>query len=122
MTRTFKTLSTLFLGALLLASAGCQDKATQDALKTCRSDLANVQKTSASQTSTINNLKSQLAQAQAKVQALTAKEAEAAKTPEKGKEMEMKGKAEKGKKAEAKGKKEKKAAKGKRKAKKKGAK
>jgi hypothetical protein len=99
MTQLFKTLMTVCLGALLFTSAGCEDKEAQEALKTCKNDLANEQKLATSQTGTINELKSQLAQAQAKVQELT-KDNEAAKTGKNGKAMEEKGKAGEDKKAE----------------------
>jgi len=70
MTRTFKTLVTVSLGAFLLTSASCEDKESQEALKTCKNDMSNVQKSLANQTVTVNNLKAQLAQAEAKVQEL----------------------------------------------------
>ncbi len=99
MTRTFKTLATIGLGVLLLTGAACEDQETQDALKTCKSDLSNVQKTLATQTPTMNTLKAQLAQAEAKVQELT-KEKEAM-NPAKGGKAEEKAKAGEAKKPEA---------------------
>ena len=101
MTRTLKTLMTVFFGALLLSSTACEDKETQDALKTCKNDLGNEQKLSTSQRATIESLKSELAQAQAKVQEMTT-ESEAAKTGKGGKAMEEKSKAGEAKTAEAK--------------------
>ena len=101
MTRTFKTLMTVCLGALLLSSTACEDKETQEALKTCKNDLGNEQKLSTSQRATIESLKAELAQAQAKVQEMT-KEGEAAKTGKGGKAMEEKPKAGEAKTAEAK--------------------
>jgi tRNA isopentenyl-2-thiomethyl-A-37 hydroxylase MiaE len=100
MTPPFRTLVTLCLGGFLLASAGCEDKAAQEALKTCKSDLGNEQKLVASQSLTINELKSQLAQVQAKVEEMT-KENEAAKTAKGGKAMEEKAKPDEEKKAES---------------------
>jgi hypothetical protein len=84
MTRTFQTLAAVCLGALLLASAGCEDKEALEALKTCRNDLSLEQKTATSQRATIDGLKAQLAEAQAKMQELS-KESEAAKTGKGGK-------------------------------------
>jgi len=99
MTQLFKTLMMVCLGALLFTGVGCEDKEAQEALKTCKNDLTNEQKLASSQTSTINELKSQLAQAQAKVQELS-KEGESAKTGKSGKAMEEKAKAGEEKKAE----------------------
>jgi hypothetical protein len=99
MTRTLTTLMTVCLGAFLLAGAGCEDKQAQEALKTCKNDLGNEQKLVASQAATINELKSQLAQAQAKAQEMT-KDMESGKTGKNGKAMEGKAKAAEAKKAE----------------------
>ena len=71
MTRTFKTLVTVCLGAFLLTSAGCEDKEAQEALKTCKSEVTGLQKSVASQVPTISGLRAQLAQSEAKVQELT---------------------------------------------------
>jgi len=92
MTRTLTTLITVCLGAFLLTGAGCEDKEAQEALKTCKNDLGNEQKLTASHTATINELKSQLAQAQAKAAEMS-KEMEAAKAGKHGKVMEEKDKA-----------------------------
>ena len=54
------------------------------ALNTCNTSLENAQKSSAAQTTTVNQLKADLAQAQAKVQELT-KENEQLKNPKMGK-------------------------------------
>jgi uncharacterized protein YlxW (UPF0749 family) len=97
MIRIVKMLTTVCLGALLLTSAGCEDKETQEALKTCKNDLSGEQQKAATQLATINDLKTQLAQAQAKVTELT-KEGEG-KADEKGKAAEKKGEAKAGKKA-----------------------
>jgi multidrug resistance efflux pump len=99
MTRTLKTLANVCLGALLFTSAGCEDKESQEALKTCRNDLGAEQKTATSQRATIDNLKAQLAQAEAKVQELT-KASESAKPGKGSKTVEEKGKTEEAKKAE----------------------
>ena len=86
MTRKFSTLMSLLLGATLLVSAGCEDEAGKAALNTCNTSLENAQKSSAAQTTTVNQLKADLAQAQAKVQELLTKENEqAAKNPKTGK-------------------------------------
>ena len=84
MTRKFSTLMSLLLGATLLVSAGCEDEAGKAALNTCNTSLENAQKSSAAQTTTVNQLKADLAQAQAKVQELT-KENEQLKNPKTGK-------------------------------------
>jgi tRNA isopentenyl-2-thiomethyl-A-37 hydroxylase MiaE len=94
MTPLFKSLMTVCLGALLLTSTGCEDKAAQEALKTC-TDLINEQKLVASESLTISELKAQLAQAQAKMEE-TSKESGA----KSGKAMEEKAKAGEEKKAE----------------------
>jgi predicted nucleic acid-binding Zn-ribbon protein len=99
MTRTLKTLATVCLGAFLLASAGCENKEAQEALKTCKNDLSNVQKNLATQTTSANDLKAQLAQAEAKVQELT-KATEVGKEGKGGKASEEKGKSAEAKKAE----------------------
>lgn len=99
MTPVFKTLMTVCLGALLFTSAGCEDKVAQETLKTCKNDLVNEQKLVASQSLTITELKSQLAQAQAKIEE-TSKESDAAKAGKNGKAMEEKAKAGEEKKAE----------------------
>jgi len=99
MTRTLKTLATVCLGAFLLASAGCEDKETQEVLKTCKNDLGNVQKSIASQTAITNDLKAKLAQAEEKVQELT-KTAESGKEGKGAKASDEKAKSAEEKKAE----------------------
>ncbi len=99
MTRTLKTLATVCLGAFLLVSAGCEDKESQEALKTCRNDLSNVQKNLATQTTSANDLKAQLAQAEAKIEELT-KASEGGKEAKAGKASEPKAKSAEAKKAE----------------------
>jgi len=81
MIRKFSALMSLLLGAALLVSAGCEDEAGKAALKTCNTSLESLQKTSAAQTASVNHLKADLAQAQAKVQELLTKETEQAKNP-----------------------------------------
>jgi septal ring factor EnvC (AmiA/AmiB activator) len=100
MTRTLKTLVTVCLGAFLLTSAGCEDKESQEALKTCRNDMGNVQKSLANETATANELKAKLAQAEAKVQELT-KASEAGKEAKGGKASEEKAKSSEAKKSES---------------------
>jgi peptidoglycan hydrolase CwlO-like protein len=99
MTRTLKTLVTVCLGAFLLTSAGCEDKESQEALKTCRNDLGNVQKSIASQMATVNDLKAKLARAEEKVQELT-KAAESGKEGKGAKASEEKAKSAESKKGE----------------------
>ena len=99
MTRALKTFSTVCLGAFLLTSAGCEDKESQEALKTCKNDLGNVQKSLASQTAAANDLKAKLAQAEERVQELS-KAAESGKDGKNAKASEEKAKAAEAKKAE----------------------
>jgi chromosome segregation ATPase len=99
MTRTLEILATVCLGAFLLTTAGCEDKESQEALKTCKNDLGNVQKSLASQTATVNDLKAKLTQAEEKVQELT-KTAEAGKDGKGAKSSEEKAKSAEAKKAE----------------------
>ena len=94
MSRTFKTLTTVCLGALLLTTVACEDKETQEALKTCKNDLSSAQKTEAAQMTSINDLKAQLASAQAKIGEMT-KEADMAKNAKGGKPADDKAKPEK---------------------------
>jgi TolA-binding protein len=101
MTRTFKTLATACLGAaFLFTGAACEDKETSEALQTCRTDLATLQKTAAAQTTTINQLKAQLAEAQGKVEELS-KAGEPAQTGKNAKATEEKGKGGEAKKGES---------------------
>lgn len=100
MSRILTTLASVCLGTLVLAGTGCEDKACQDSLKTCKSDLGQEQKTNATDMTTISGLKSQLAQSEAKVQELT-KENEALKAPKGSKAGEEKMKTPEGKKPEA---------------------
>ncbi len=89
MTRTLKTIMAVCLGTFLLTSTACENKETEAALKTCKSDLANGQKVATDQQTTINNLKGQLAAAQAKIDEMN-KAAQAAKPEEKAKPAEPK--------------------------------
>jgi hypothetical protein len=89
MTRTLKILMAAFLGTFLLTSVGCENKETEDSLKTCRSDLGNEQKKAVGQQTTIDNLKAQLATAQAKIDEMS-KAGPAAKPDEKAKAGEAK--------------------------------
>jgi exonuclease VII small subunit len=84
MTPKFSALMSLVLGATLLVGAGCEDEAGKAALNTCSTSLQNAQKSSAAQTTAMNQLKADLAQAQAKVEELT-KEKEQLKNPKMGK-------------------------------------
>ena len=84
MNRKLSALMSLVLGATLLVGAGCEDEAGKAALNTCNTSLQNAQKSSAAQTTSMNQMKADLAQAQAKVQELT-KENEQLKNPKTGK-------------------------------------
>ena len=83
MTRTLSALMSLVLGAAFFVTAGCEDEASKASLKTCNSSLESLQKSSSAQTASVNQLKADLAQAQAKVQELT-KENEQLKSPRDG--------------------------------------
>lgn len=82
MTRTLSTLMAVCLGTILLTSTACENKETEAALKTCKTDLGNEQKRAIDQQTIIANLKTQLAATQAKVDEM-AKAAQAAKPEEK---------------------------------------
>jgi peptidoglycan hydrolase CwlO-like protein len=99
MTRLVTRLAPACLATFLLVSTGCEDKQCQDSLNTCRTELGNLQKTSASHQTAMNELKAQLTQAQAKVDELT-KEVEALKSGKGAKVKEEKGKPADEKKAE----------------------
>ncbi len=71
MTRTFKLMMLGALGTLLLAGTSCEDKVCQQSLQTCKKESSDQKKESASNQATIKELKSQLADAQAKVESLT---------------------------------------------------
>ena len=100
MTRILKTLTTVSLGALLVTGVACQDRETEEALNTCRNDLSNEQKKEASQQTAINEFKTQLAAAQAKIADLTKESSGTARNGKAGKAMEEKGKGSEVKKAE----------------------
>lgn len=101
MTRTFKILMTLCLGAFVFGSVACEDVQTKNALNACKTELAAGQKTSADQVAALNTMKAQLAQAAAKIDELS-KAVEAAKAPAKDeKPAEEKGKAADAKKDKA---------------------
>jgi hypothetical protein len=74
------TILSLVLGATLLVASGCEDEAGKAALRTCNTNLESLQKTSTAQVASVNALKRELAQSQAKVEELT-KEVEQLKSP-----------------------------------------
>jgi hypothetical protein len=84
MTRKLSALMSLVLGTTLLVGTGCEDEAGKAALNTCNTSLESMKKGSAAQTTSMNQMKADLAQAQAKVEALT-KENEQLKNPKMGK-------------------------------------
>ncbi len=98
MTRTLKLMTLGALSAWLLATTGCEDKVCKEQLQTCKKESSEQGKECAGNLSKIQELKTQLADAQSKVDNLTKendelkKAAEAAAKP-KGKA----GKAGKGK-------------------------
>jgi len=100
MSRILRTFNVASLGALLFGSLACEDKATQEALKACRSEVDTL-KTLASQTPVLNDIKAQLAQATAKLEDLR-KEAETPKHGKSGRASEDKTKTAEAKPAETK--------------------
>jgi chromosome segregation ATPase len=96
MTRVFKLMTLGALGAWLMTSTGCEDKVCQEALQTCKKDSTDQRKECAGNMAKLQELKTELADAQAKLDSLT-KENEGlkAKAEEGGK---SKGKPAKGKK------------------------
>jgi len=71
MTRTFKLLTLGALGTWLLASTSCEDKDCNMALQTCKKEASELRTECASDLSRISELKTQLANAQEKVDSLT---------------------------------------------------
>ncbi len=100
MTRTFKLMTLMALGAWLLTSAGCEDKVCKEQLQTCKKDSDEQRKECSSNLSKLQELKGELAEAQAKVDTLTTENEELKKSAEastKGKGKTAKGKSAKGK-------------------------
>ena len=93
MNRTFKLVTLGVLGAWLLTSTSCEDKVCNDALQTCKKEATEQRKECASNLAKAAELKTQLADAEAKVESLTKEndefkaknEASAAKAKSKGK-------------------------------------
>jgi hypothetical protein len=94
MTRTFKLMTLGALGLWLLMGTSCEDKVCQDALQTCKKDSADQRKECAANLNKIQELKTQLAEAQAKADSLS-KENDELKA--KSDEAAAKSKAKKGK-------------------------
>ena len=84
MTRVLSTFPSVILGAVLLVSTGCEDEANKTALSACRANVESLQKTSTAQVASVNALKQELAQSQAKVEELT-KEVDQLKSPKSSK-------------------------------------
>lgn len=70
MTRMFRTMAIGALGAWLLTSTGCEDKVCQGNLQTCKKDADQQRKECSTNLEKIQELKTQLAEAQAKVDSL----------------------------------------------------
>jgi len=94
MTRTFKLMMLGALGTWLLVGTSCEDKVCQQSLQTCKKESADQKKESAANQATIKELKSQLADAQTKVESLT-KENDELKAKSEQAEPKAKGKAAK---------------------------
>jgi len=71
MTRTFKLATLAVLGAWLLTSTSCEDKVCNDALQTCKKESTEQRKQCASNLAKLTELKTQLADTQAKVDSLS---------------------------------------------------
>lgn len=98
MTRMFRTMAVGALGAWLLTSTGCEDKVCQGNLQTCKKDSEQQRKECSANLEKIQELKTQLADAQAKVDSLGKENDElkkAAETATKGKTKATKGKRKK---------------------------
>ena len=95
MTRTLKLMTLGVLGGWLLMSTGCEDKVCQQELLTCKKESTEQRKECATNLSKMHELKTQLTEAQSKVDSLTKENDELkAKAEEAAK---GKGKAKKGK-------------------------
>jgi len=95
MTRTFKLMTVGALGAWMMMSTGCEDKVCHEALQTCKKDSTDQRKECAGNMAKIRELKTELSDAQAKVESLTKANEELMAKADSGK---PKGKAKKGKK------------------------
>ena len=95
MTRTFKLMTMGALSAWLLASTGCEDKVCKEQLQTCKKESAEQRKECADNLSKMQGLKTQLAEAQTKVDSLTKENDELKASAEAA--AKSKGKATKGK-------------------------
>lgn len=71
MTRTFKLMTMGALSAWLLTSTGCEDKVCKGQLETCKKESGEQRKECADNLSKMAGLKTQLAEAQTKVDSLT---------------------------------------------------
>jgi peptidoglycan hydrolase CwlO-like protein len=70
MSRTFKLMTLGALSAWLLMSVGCEDKVCKEALSTCKKESTDQRKECAGNLAKIQELKTELADAQAKVETL----------------------------------------------------
>jgi peptidoglycan hydrolase CwlO-like protein len=95
MTRTLKLMTLGALSGWLLMSTGCEDKVCKQDLATCKKDQSEQRKECAANLKKIDELKTQLGEAQAKVDGLS-KEMDEIKA--KAEQAATKGKATKGKK------------------------
>ncbi len=91
MTRLLTAFAPACLGIFLLGASGCEDKQCQESLTTCKTEVTNLQKASADHQKTVNDLKAQLAQVQAKLDEMS-KANEAAKGGKGDKAKDEKGK------------------------------
>jgi outer membrane murein-binding lipoprotein Lpp len=95
MTRTLKLMTLGALSAWLLTSTGCEDKVCLQQLQTCKKESSDQHKECASNLSKIEQLKTQLTEAQTKVDSLTKENDELKQSAEAA--AKSKGKAKKGK-------------------------
>jgi hypothetical protein len=102
MTRTLKLMTLGALSGWLMMSTGCEDKVCKDALSTCKKESTDQRKECAANLGKIQELKTELADAQAKVGSLSKENDELKAKAEDA--SKSKGKATKGKKKKRKGK------------------
>ena len=96
MTRTFKLVTLGVLGAWLLMTSSCEDKVCNEALQTCKKESTEQRKECASNMAKLTEVKTQLADAEAKVERLT-KENDELRAKSEATETKAKGKAKSGK-------------------------
>ncbi len=97
MTRTLKLMTLGALSAWLMMGTGCEDKVCKDALSTCKKESTDQRKECAGNLGKIQELKTELADAQTKLESLTKENDELKAKAEEASKGKGKGKAAKGK-------------------------